>query len=59
MESKAVATTIAELWGFADSLIDVGNPDSDHEMAISCVPGTILRVAHEFVSFTFHHIFLQ
>ena len=59
MESKAVATTTAELRCFADSLVDTGNAGRDHETAIACVPGAILRVTHEYVSFTIYHIFLR
>ena len=53
IESKAVAMETPDLWSTVYSPAE--NDTSDHKMAVSCVPGTVLKALHSHISFTRYH----
>lgn len=54
-----MTTGTTAVGGPADSLVDTGDDNSDHEVAISCVPGAILRASHALVPFTLYPMYMQ
>ena len=53
IESKVVATETPDLRSTVYSPAE--NDTSDHKMAVSCVPGTILKALRSHISFTRYH----